>query len=195
MTRTIFLFLCAAACLACPARSQSTAAPIATEPAFAAFLRVAAFTGQSSRELALRLPVPHNGDGGEATIALTAAHLLSVRFGGPTRSRTDSASIVRSVALMERMADTVALRSGVAAVLRELETKHGAPDRCGMPFGPPAYLFAPQEVERVWTRGIAQQQTRLSWWVTKDGQYGLTVTVSATPEARQEWIACSAAMP
>ena len=192
MHRVRFAVLVVAACSSIGCAGQSRSVGGTSEAAFEAFLRVAAFAGHSPGALAARWPLPLPRSGGSEML-LTAAHRLSVDVREDIR--TPSQTVVGEVTLMEYVPDTVVLRHRITDVMQQLQAKYGAPDLCTMPLGPPGYLFTYQSVERVWTKGVANLQTRLEWWRTLDSRMGVTIIVASTPREDPKLLSCAARMP
>ena len=184
--------LCCVAMFATPCAGQVAATAVTPSAAFDTFLRTAAFTGRSPDALAAHWPMslPQSG---HSDIFLSAAHLLSVNVERGMRS-SDS-TVIGSVTLLEYVADTLALSRRIAEVMGKLQSKHGAPDLCTTPLGPPSYLFTSQTVERVWSKGVANLQTQLEWWRTMEGKMGITIIVSKTPDSDSRRLQCSTKMP
>jgi hypothetical protein len=192
MQRICLTILFATATIAVPLIAQPGAAPIAPQAAVESFLRVAATVGKSATALKLLLPARE----GSRTfdLQLTAAHAIRVSVASP-RSENDSLGEVLHVLLDERVSDTLALARRVRETMQLLQQRFGPPDRCGDPLGPPAYLFAPQEVTRLWRSGPGGTPLTLRWWLTKDAQFGITLSVSRFPDEQAASLSCNAKMP
>lgn len=183
---------CCIALLVTPCHAQTREDPLTPQAAFETFLRVAEFTGRATTVLPTSWPESLRL-GGSSGVLLTAAHRLSL---GIRDTRTPSeVPMVSDVTFMEYVPDTVALRQRITEVVQQLQTKYGAPDRCTTPFGPPSYLFNPQTVERVWSKGIASLPTRLEWWRTADAKLGFTIVVASTPVDDSNLLPCAARIP
>ena len=191
MWKARLLALVAFTAMASPMAAQSVAAALTPESAVESFLRVAAFVGKPMAVLARSWPKHEGQDSHE--LLLTAAHRIHVSVDA-VGGANDSVARVLSVSLTERVSDTLALVRRVSESLRLLQRKFGAPDRCSDPLGPPAYLFAPQDVTRGWRAGPSGQPLTLQWSVTKDRDY--TITMSVAPLVNPApTMGCDAKMP
>jgi hypothetical protein len=162
---------------------------------FDSFLRVAGLTNKPVADLAriwpgLSLRAPES-----ATLALSAAHRITVSVQA-TRVQLDSnAATLDRTSYAERLPDTLSLRRRTIELVNRLTAAHGPPDVCDTPLGPPAFLFAPQTVTRFWTHGVAGFPTRLQWNVSAGPSYVITVDVGTQLGREPDAIACDAQLP
>ncbi len=188
--RNRFLSVSSAAlvCLLLPRMLLAQSSPAES---FAAFLRVAGTTGQALASLKGIWPYPLNERGEyQREWQITGAHRISVdvnTYGDTSR--------VSGVRWHERVADTASLRRRVTELHARLEQASGPAERCNDPLGPPAYLFSPQHVERVWTRGVAGAPTRLTWVVSSNAVYEISIDVGLFPDDRPLLRSCEPKAP
>lgn len=177
--------------LLCALLPRAGSAQSSPAEAFAAFLRVAGATGQSSTALNNVWPYPLNKQGeSQRTWHVTGAHRISVSLD----MSGDTARVDR-VRWFEVVADTGALRLRVAEIFMQLARTSGPAELCSDPMGGPAYLFAPQHVERVWRRGLAGAPTRLAWDVLPGPAYAIAIDVGLFSDDRPMMRACSSKSP
>jgi hypothetical protein len=173
------------------ATAQSGTSRGAAREAFETFLRASAQLGKPTAQGDIGWPVPFGSSPGALFMPFTAAHSVALSL-APDGGATGVARQLRTATYVERVADTVALRTRVEALTLALQQRIAAPpDRCTPPLGGPAYLFAAQRVMRMWTNGLATHATQLTWEVTTGPVYAITIVagVGAAP-AGEAWLAC-----
>lgn len=163
------------------------------------YFRLAAVLGKSQREAQAVWPLPARPEGAGGFLEPTAAHRLRLSFGSVlTAVPRDSTTRASMLSLWEIPADTAALREHVTELLARLQQQLGAPDRCTGAFGPPAYLHAPQDVVRYWSKGFGGYPTHLRWMVDlNNGAPSLSIELTAgwlTPEPTMA-TSCTLRMP
>jgi len=161
--------------------------------AFESFVRVTATLGEPVAALQRIWPATLTAGVVSSALALTAAQRVTVTLSDATPR--DSIRRVVAVHFTDLAADTVALRAHVLRMEKRLQSLIGAPNLCAAPLGDPAQLHAAQSVARVWTRGLAGQETELHWDVTPGGPYLITVTAGRTANRGIANLACDARMP
>jgi hypothetical protein len=169
-----------------PSDAMAQASPA---EAFDAFLRVAATTGQSLASLNKVWPYPLNAQGeSQREWHITGAHRIAVDVNG---SR-DTVRVYR-VRWSEVVPDSSALRIRVSQIFSDIARSAGPAELCNDPMGAPAYLYAPQHVERVWRKGIAGAPTQLTWDVLSGPAYVIAIDVGLIADNRKMLRACATA--
>jgi len=178
---------------ALPCAAQGARAAMTPEAAFESFVRVTATLGQPVTALQRIWPAPLTASATSSELALTAAQRVTVTLS--EASPRDTIRRVVAVHFIDVAADTVALRAHVQRMEQRLQSLIGAPNLCAAPLGAPAQLHAAQSVARVWSRGLAGQETELHWDVTTGGVSVITVAAGRTANRGIANLACDARMP
>jgi len=184
---------CLATLVALPCAAQTTRVAMTPEAAFESYVRVTATLGQPAAALQRIWPASLTAGATSSELALTAAQRVTVTLGDA--SPRDSIRRVVTAHFTDAAADTLALRAHVLRLQARLRSLIGAPDLCAAPMGDPAQLHAAQSVARVWSRGLAGQETELHWEVTPGGVYLITVTAGHAASRGLANLACDARMP
>ena len=185
--------LCVATITALPCAAQVSGVAMTPQAAFESFVRVTATLGQPASALQRMWPTTLEATTVAPSLALTAAQRVSVAISDPTPR--DSVRRVVRAHFTDVVADTLALRAHVHWMQARLHSLLGGPDLCSTPMGDPAQLHAAQSVARVWSRGLAGQETELHWEVTPGGPYLITVTAGHAASRGVATLACNARMP
>jgi hypothetical protein len=185
--------LALATLLALPVTSRVAAAQGTVAP-FESWLRIAGQLDKPLTAVSTLWPLQLSGEMSQSSFALTPADRLVIDFAAAATAR-DATKRVARVLLIERLVDSLSLRSAVQAAQQRLTTLYGAPDSCAGAPGVPSHLFAPQETSRIWTKGVGGTVTRLTWEVTPTREYSLTVSAGRFVGGDTEAYPCSVRVP
>jgi hypothetical protein len=191
MRPLVLAVLCAT--VTSPCLAQRSTEPLSPADAFQSFARLAALIDQPVSALVSHWPAPLPSGSDRYRLDLTAAHNVEVRMGDGLARR--DARRVESVTFAARAADTLALKAQVLDIVRRIEVTSGPAERCADPFGPPAYLYAPQRVTRFWSHGVSGHPTRLVWDVNPGSSLSITVIVGRAADNGDAKLACDSKMP
>jgi hypothetical protein len=189
--------LCVAVCavIAVTARAQAPSTPMTPAAVYASFERVLPTLNRPVADLERIWPTPVTGGDAVTHLKLTAAHAIHVTVFSDPERRNDSTTRVTTVALVEQFTDSLAFRDRIVTVLAELTGKHGAPNDCSLPLGPPAYLSIGQNPARIWHKGLQGALTVIDWEVTVDRKYVLTTFVGKYAGTLGRTLPCTAKLP